>query len=212
MTHPHRFPIFAASAAAAAAMLAGCASDRVPPPPAAPAAQLGVEPRVVAADPGAEAPDLVSVADRMARSILVVPAIANAKGTPRVVLEPVVNNTRLPFDEKIFLTRLRTQLNGKSLGRVRFLDRAMMRSLQRERALRRSGAAAFPAPEPAEVEFGGPDFVLSGRIDRLVASAVPGVGDPVVYRFQLTDARTRALVWEDSAEIRTQGLEDAAYR
>jgi hypothetical protein len=34
----------------------------------------------------------------------------------------------------------------------------------------------------------------------------------VLYDFQLIDARTSALVWEDSAEIKKQGLEDAAYR
>jgi hypothetical protein len=34
----------------------------------------------------------------------------------------------------------------------------------------------------------------------------------VLYTFQLIDARTSAIVWEDLAEIKKQGLDDAAYR
>jgi PBP1b-binding outer membrane lipoprotein LpoB len=38
------------------------------------------------------------------------------------------------------------------------------------------------------------------------------VSDYVLYSFQLIDARTTEIVWEDLAEIKKQGLEDAAYR
>jgi PBP1b-binding outer membrane lipoprotein LpoB len=46
---------------------------------------------------------------------------------------------------------------------------------------------------------------MSGRTSQ-------GVSDYVLYSFQLIDARTSEIVWEDSAEIKKQGLEDAAYR
>jgi PBP1b-binding outer membrane lipoprotein LpoB len=39
-----------------------------------------------------------------------------------------------------------------------------------------------------------------------------GVSDYVLYSFQLIDARTTEILWEDAAEIKKQGLEDAAYR
>jgi len=39
-----------------------------------------------------------------------------------------------------------------------------------------------------------------------------GTSDYVLYAFQLIDARSSVIVWEDSAEIKKQGLEDAAYR
>jgi hypothetical protein len=39
-----------------------------------------------------------------------------------------------------------------------------------------------------------------------------GTSDYILYDFHLIDARTSAIVWEDSAEIKKQGLEDAAYR
>src|SRR2546426_436351 len=40
----------------------------------------------------------------------------------------------------------------------------------------------------------------------------PGISDYVLYSFELVDARTSAIVWQDFAEIKKQGLEDAAYR
>jgi PBP1b-binding outer membrane lipoprotein LpoB len=39
-----------------------------------------------------------------------------------------------------------------------------------------------------------------------------GTSDYILYTFQLVDARTSDIIWEDSAEIKKQGLEDAAYR
>jgi PBP1b-binding outer membrane lipoprotein LpoB len=39
-----------------------------------------------------------------------------------------------------------------------------------------------------------------------------GTSDYILYSFRLTDARTSRIVWEDVAEIKKQGLEDAAYR
>ncbi len=39
-----------------------------------------------------------------------------------------------------------------------------------------------------------------------------GTSDYVLYAFRLTSARTSEIVWEDMAEIKKQGLDDAAYR
>ena len=61
-----------------------------------------------------ESQDLVMVADKMARSILGIPQIANAPTPPTIVLEPVDNQTRFPINKEIFLTRIRAQLNSKA--------------------------------------------------------------------------------------------------
>ena len=39
-----------------------------------------------------------------------------------------------------------------------------------------------------------------------------GISDYILYSFELVDARTSAIVWQDFAEIKKQGLEDASYR
>jgi PBP1b-binding outer membrane lipoprotein LpoB len=62
------------------------------------------------------------------------------------------------------------------------------------------------------VEFKGADFFLTGKLQGLTTRTSAGTSDYVLYSFQLIEARTSDIVWEDSAEIKKQGLEDAAYR
>ena len=123
----------------------------------------------------------------------------------------MVNETRFPISKDIFLTRIRTQLNEKALGRVRFLDREMMKTLERERDLKRNGQVTASA-DPSVVEFRGADYFLTGKLQGLTTKTSKGTSDYILYSFRLTDARTSEIIWESSAEIKKQGLEDAAYR
>jgi curli biogenesis system outer membrane secretion channel CsgG len=127
------------------------------------------------------------------------------------VLDPVVNETRFPINKDIFLTRIRSQLNEKSMGKVRFLDREMMKTLERERDLKRSGQVTASS-DPNVVEFRGADYFLTGKLQGLTTKSSQGTSDYILYSFRLTDARTSEIVWESSSEIKKQGLEDAAYR
>jgi PBP1b-binding outer membrane lipoprotein LpoB len=160
---------------------------------------------------GVESQDLVAVTDKMARSILGIQQIANAPKPPTVVLDPVVNNTRFPINKEIFLTRIRTELNKKSLGKVVFLARDRMAALDKERNLKRTGDVTASA-NPQTQEFLGADYFLTGSLEGMSTRTAAGTSDYVLYDFQLIDARTSAIVWEDSAEMKKQGLEDAAYR
>lgn len=193
-------------------MLAGCATDAgVRDPAGVPVTEMRPDERGFVAGTGIESQDMVAVTDQMARSILAIPEIQRATTRPYVVLEPVVNNTRFPINKDIFLTRIRTQLNARATGRVSFLDRDMMRTLERERALKQSGQVTASA-DPNVVEFRGADYFLTGKLDGMTTRTSAGTSDYVLYSFRLTNARTSEIVWEDSAEIKKQGLEDAAYR
>ena len=68
--------------------LSGCASSGVKNPRGVPVTEMRADERGFVAGTGVESQDLVAVTDKMARSILSVPEIANARGVPRVVLEP----------------------------------------------------------------------------------------------------------------------------
>jgi len=198
-------------AAAGAALLSGCATAGVQNPSGVPVTEMRPDERGFVAGTGIESQDMVAVTDRMARSILAIPQIARAQVPPSVVLDPVVNNTRFPINKDIFLTRIRTQLNSKAMGQVSFLDREMMKTLERERELKRSGQVTASS-DPRASEFGGADYFLTGKLDGMTTRTSAGTSDYVLYSFRLTDARTSRIVWEDSAEIKKQGLEDAAYR
>ena len=206
-----RFLFLAGASASATFFFAGCASEGVQNPSGVPVTEMKADERGFVAGTGVESQDLVAVTDKMARSILGIPEIAQAQATPRVVLDPVVNETRFPINKDIFLTRIRTQLNEKAAGKVRFLDREMMRTLERERELKRTGQVTASA-NPNVVEFRGADYFLTGKLQGLTTKTSAGTSDYILYSFRLTDARTSEIVWESSAEIKKQGLEDAAYR
>jgi len=193
----------------AALFLSGCGG--VQNPSGVPVTNMRADETGFVAGTGVESQDLVAVTDKMARSILGIPEIAHATSTPRVLIEPVVNNTRFPINKDIFLTRIRTQLNEKAMGRVRFIDREVMKTLEKERDLKRTGQVTASS-DPHVVEFRGADYLLTGKLEGMSTRTSAGTSDYVLYSFRLVDMRTSEIVWESSAEIKKQGLEDAAYR
>ena len=95
--------VFCLGLATALLLLAGCASSGVRNPNGVPVTEMRPDERGFVAGTGIESQDIVTVADKMARGILSVPEIANAKGVPRVVLLPVKNESRFPINKDIFL-------------------------------------------------------------------------------------------------------------
>lgn len=191
--------------------LAGCASDGVQNPAGRPVVEMNADEKGFVQGTGIESQDLVAVSDKMARSILSVPQIAQAVNPPVIVLDPVQNKTRFPINKDIFLTRLRTRLSSQAMGKVQFLARDRMAALERERDLKAAGQVTASS-DPRVVEFKGADFFLTGSLESISTRTSQGQSDYVLYSFQLIDARTSVIVWEDAAEIKKQGLEDAAYR
>ncbi len=199
------------STLAALALVAGCASSGVKNPSGTGVTQMRADEQGFVAGTGVESQDLVAVTDKMARSVLGIPQIANAATPPIVVLDPVNNETRFPINKDIFLTRIRSELNSKCRGKVTFLARDRMAALEKERNLKREGAVTANS-DPSVQEFKGADYFLTGELKGLSTRTSKGTSDYILYAFQLVDARTSAIVWEDNAEIKKQGLEDAAYR
>jgi len=204
----YRSPI---AALALAGIVSGCASSGVKNPSGVPVTEMRPDERGFVAGTGIESQDIVAVTDKMAHSILSTPQIANARGVPHIVLDPVNNNTRFPINKDIFLGRIRAELNKKSQGKVIFLARDRMAALERERQMKQSGQVTASA-DPNVVEFKGADFFLTGTLAGSTTRTSTGTSDYILYSFQLVDARTSEIVWEDSAEVKKQGLEDAAYR
>jgi PBP1b-binding outer membrane lipoprotein LpoB len=192
-------------------LLSGCASSGVKNPSGVPVTEMKADERGFVAGTGVESQDLVAVTDKMARGILGIQQIANAGTPPRIALDPVINETRFPINKDIFLTRIRTQLNAKSQGKVVFLARERMAALEKERDLKRTGQVTATS-DPTVQEFKGADYFITGKLQGLTTRTKAGTSDYVLYSFQLIDVRTSEIIWEDSAEMKKQGLEDAAYR
>jgi len=197
--------------AAMAVLVAGCASSGVKNPSGVSVTHMNADEQGFVAGTGVESQDLVMVADKMARSILAIPQIANAATPPTIVLNPVENQTRFPINKETFLTRIRLQLNSKAQGKVMFLARNQMEALEKELNLKRESSVTASA-DPAMQEFKGADYFLTGTLQGMSTRTKAGTSDYILYDFHLIDARTSVIVWEDGAEIKKQGLEDAAYR
>src|SRR5208283_4947231 len=196
-----------ACGAAMLALLSGCASSGVKNPSGVPVTHMNADEQGFVAGTGMESQDLVMVTDKMSRSILAIPQIASAATPPTIVLEPVDNQTRFPINKDIFLTRIRAQLNSKAHGKVMFLARSEMAALEQERNRKRQGAVTASS-DPNIQEFKGADYFLTGSLQGLSTRTAAGTSDYILYDFRLIDARTSAIVWEDSAEMKKQGLEE----
>ena len=194
-----------------AVIFSGCASSGVKNPSGIGVTEMRADEKGFVAGTGVESQDLVAVTDKMARSILDTPQVRNAHSPPVVVLDPVMNETRFPINKDMFLTRIQVLLNSKCEKKVQFLARDRLAALERERDLKRSGQVTSSS-DPNVVEFKGGDFLLTGKLQSLTTRNSRGISDYVLYSFELVDARTSAIVWQDFAEIKKQGLEDAAYR
>jgi PBP1b-binding outer membrane lipoprotein LpoB len=77
--------------------------------------------------------------------------------------------------------------------------------------LKRTGQVTATS-DPTVQEFKGADYFITGKLQGLTTRTKAGTSDYVLYSFQLIDVRTSEIIWEDSAEMKKQGLEDAAYR
>ncbi len=190
------------------AVALGCATTTVENPG-------GVEPRRV--DPGSASlgegtgigsQDLQQVTDKMSRSILSTPAIANATEPPTIALLPVANDTRFPINKQLFTMRIKAMLNTQCQNKVRFLARDRIEAIENERDLKREGLVG----SSSDKVLLGVDYFLTGELTGLSQAGSSGQSDYILYTFRLIDAESSLEVWEDFEEIKKEGLEDVAYR
>jgi hypothetical protein len=138
-----------------AVLLTGCATSGVRNPSATGVTEMRGDEKGFVGGTGVESQDLIRVSDKIARGILGAPQIANAATPPVVVLDPVLNETRFPINKNIFLDRIQAQLISKAAGKVTFLARERMETLQRERDAKRGQRDQFLRRERAGVQGRG---------------------------------------------------------
>lgn len=157
---------------------------------------------------GIESTDILTVSRKMALSILEVPEIMRASGTPRIALLPVKNNTRFIINKDIFTQKIRIELNKNVSGKVRFLARDRMDDILKERQAKRNDLVTASK----EGDLAGVDFYLTGELTGLSKAVNSNRSDYTLMSFQLIDAETSDIVWEDSYEIKRVGEAGVAYQ
>ncbi|MEK6564039.1 MAG: penicillin-binding protein activator LpoB [Candidatus Omnitrophota bacterium] len=157
---------------------------------------------------GIESTDIMTVARKMALSILEIPEVMNAKGTPRIAILPVKNNTRFIINKDIFTQKIRIELNKNATGKVRFLARDRIEDVLKEREAKRKNLVTASK----EDDLLGVDLYLTGELTGLSKAASGNRSDYVLMAFQLIDAENSDIVWEDSYEIKRVGEAGVAYQ
>lgn len=207
-----RSKIFASlSVGLTAAFFVGCASRGIEKPDGIGVVEMRPDEKGFVQGTGIESQDIVAVADKMARGILAVPEIANATKVPRIVLLPVKNDTRFPFNKDIFLDEIMALLNERAAGKVRFLARDRISELEKERDLKRTGQVTSEN-DPNIQRFKGGDLMLTGKLVGQTTKTSAGTSDYVLYSFELINPDTSEIIWNGSHRIKKQGQVDAAYR
>lgn len=191
--------------------ISGCATSGVQNPRGTEVTELKADERGFVTGTGIESQDLVAISDQIARQLMLTPEIMNATSPPLIVTENLINETRFHINKEIFLSRIRAQVNRQTRGKVRFLARRRMDVLETEKEMKQAGKLTSNT-DPSKTAFKGADYFLTGKLQSLSSRTSQGISDYVLYTFQLIDAETSVIVFEDFAEIKKQGLEDAVYR
>ncbi len=157
---------------------------------------------------GIESTDIGTVGRQMAESIIEIPEIVNAQGMPRIALLPVKNSTRFVINKDIFTKKIRSELNKNARGKVRFLARDRMDDILAEREAKDSGLVS--SSKRASVK--GADYFLTGELSGLAKAQGGHRSDYILMAFQLIDAETSEIVWEDIYEVKRVGTAGVIYQ
>jgi hypothetical protein len=157
---------------------------------------------------GIEAKDIRTVSRKMAESILNVPQIMNAQGSPIIALLPVKNSTRFIINKDIFTKKIRIQLNQNAQGKMTFLARDRIDDILKERQSKRDGLVG--SSKTADLK--GVDFYLTGELMGLSKANQGDRSDYISMSFQLIDAETSEIIWENEYEVKRVGESGVVYQ
>ncbi len=164
---------------------------------------------------GIDSGDIRATADKIARSILAMDRLYT-RGTPYVVVQDPKNETRFQINDSMIVDRIMTLLIQNSGGRVQFVDRENWEVIQRERALKRSGAVSVPTDAQGQPNLAaaplGSDYFLLSTLKSLSKTNGDAESDYIVATFRLTDAETGAILWQDDNEWKKVGERGVLYR
>ncbi len=164
---------------------------------------------------GVESQDIDAMADKMARDLLATPEIAGRGTAPRIVLDDsdFQNRGSQAFDKGMITDSLRVRLNRAARGRMVFLDRQHMASVERERDLKRRGVTDVGTTGLTKA-VAGADFKLTGSIRTLnAANNATGMRQRrTQVTFEMTDLESSAVIWSNDYTFQKAAADDITYQ
>jgi PBP1b-binding outer membrane lipoprotein LpoB len=145
--------------------------------------------------------ELEDVAQKMTRSLVLLPQVASAAVPPKIAFLEVANNTNEILNKELFLRKMRTLLMQGASGKMVFIDRDKFEAIKREREAKRSGQFSGKA----NGTLSGADFFLTGTLDSIDKALGGKRSTYTRYSFRLTDAESGDIFWEDEYEVKKVG-------
>ena len=159
---------------------------------------------------GIESAD-VEAMEQFAVRILAVPELTGPKveNPPTIAIHPVENDTDLDFDGELFVRRIRAALIKGAGGRVHFVVRNRNEAvIERERIAKREGEYTSSRQEMKS----GADFILTGIAASLSKASRETTSRATWIDFQIIDAESGRIVWEDTLKTKKVGNNSVIYR
>ena len=157
---------------------------------------------------GLDSADARTIGDWMARSLVDHTAALVPEGSTVALLE-VRNNTRFFIDTEILAQKVQTQVIKTAPGRFSFLARNRIGEILEERKGKRTGLFE-DAGELGKLL--GARYLLAGEIHAISKANRNDRSDYVETFFQLLDAETSRVVWQDSHEFKKVSRAGTVYR
>jgi len=151
-------------------------------------------------DTGLESKDLLSTVEIMAADMVALPEIAEAAAPPTIAFLEVENASTEYIDTNLFLEDIRTELLQNARGKFRFLDRAKIEAIMKERNLKRAGEITTSGAK----DLLGADLFLTGSIRNILRADGRRETNMMSYRFRLVDAESSLVIWEKDYKAKKQ--------
>ena len=164
---------------------------------------------------GIESQDITSMTDKMVRDLLSSPQIAARKVAPRIIIDEKYfkNQSSSRINKGLITERIMVNLNRAAQGRMLFLERDSIEMVEKERAMKRSGALSEGALGSTDKIYGA-DFRMSGKIMSLdqISNVRGGSQRYHQISFKIVDLETGALIWTGMYEFAKASESDIVYR
>lgn len=143
--------------------------------------------------------DMQVAVKSMVDSMVMHPAIANAKKIPTVMVTNLQNKTSEHIDTQSIMDMVRVDLTNS--GKTQFVDKEAREDISNEYGYQNTGIVSEETKKTPGGQI-GTDFIINGRLDSIVQEV--GKDKSVYYKLtlNLTNLKTGVITWTNYKQIR----------
>lgn len=164
---------------------------------------------------GIEAQDIAGICDKMMRSMMANPLLANAAQPPHVLIsaEGLQNQTSDRINLNILADEILSGLGQAANGRMILIDNQAFMLIEKQKKLKTQGVTGQGTLRYSKTTL-GVDYQIVGRLtEHQTVSNKTGLVDRATYiNFRMVDMQTGQAVWFGNYKFRKGAADDIIYR